>query len=169
MSERVFPVVLTFSDLPVERNWRYGVPDPIAVCCVPIPTPWCRSFFRSLCCFSCCDSSETQEPRNVLMGAYLSQPVTDKVRTLVLTPGAGLQKADTFSKITLLKGHATGNVMRTCNEIAVGGRRRRECRVQVWRLCNAGLANRNGKHMLLFAQNSIYVRQSRLHCLVSCM
>ena len=86
------------------------------------------------------------------MGAYLSQPVTDKVRTLVLTPGAGLQKADTFSKITLLKGHATGNLMRTCNEIAVGGRRRRECRVQVWRLCNAGLANRNGKHVLLFAQ-----------------
>ncbi len=55
------------------------------------------------------------------MGAYLSQPVTDKVRTPVFTSDAGLQEADTFSKITLLKGHATGNVMRTCNEIAAGG------------------------------------------------
>ena len=82
------------------------------------------------------------------MGAYLSQPVTDKVRTLVLTSDAGLHKADTFSKIMLLKGHATGNVKRTCNKIAAGGRRRRECRLQVWRLCNAGLANRNGKYKL---------------------
>ncbi len=113
---------------------------------------WCRSFFRSLCCFSCCDSSETQEPRNVLMGAYLSQPVTDKV---VLTSDVGLQKADMFSKTAPLKGHATGNVMRTCNEFAAGGRRRRECRFQVWRLCNAGLANRNGKYMLLLVQTHL--------------
>ena len=42
-----------------------------------------RSFLSRLCCFTCCDTDSPVAQPNVLMGAYLSQPVTDKVASML--------------------------------------------------------------------------------------